>query len=32
MKARYRHRIYPNDQQQERLAKLFGCVRSVANK
>ncbi|MFM7874995.1 MAG: helix-turn-helix domain-containing protein [Microcystis panniformis] len=32
MKARYRHRIYPNGQQQERLTKLFGCVRSVANK
>jgi putative transposase len=31
MKARYRYRIYPTDQQRERLAKLFGCVRVVWN-
>ena len=31
MKARYQYRIYPTDQQQQRLAQLFGCVRVVWN-
>ncbi|MEB3278152.1 MAG: helix-turn-helix domain-containing protein [Lyngbya sp.] len=31
MKARYRYRIYPNQQQQTKLAKLFGCCRVVWN-
>lgn len=31
MKARYRYRIYPNQQQQTQLAKLFGCCRVVWN-
>jgi putative transposase len=31
MKARYRYRIYPTDQQQRSLAQLFGCVRVVWN-
>ncbi len=31
MKARYQYRIYPDDQQRQALAKLFGCVRVVWN-
>ena len=31
MKARYQYRIYPTDQQRQRLAQLFGCVRVVWN-
>jgi putative transposase len=31
MKARYQYRIYPTDQQQKNLARLFGCVRVVWN-
>ncbi|MGD2184322.1 RNA-guided endonuclease InsQ/TnpB family protein [Lusitaniella coriacea] len=31
MKARYKFRFYPTDQQQQRLAQLFGCVRVVWN-
>lgn len=31
MKARYKYRFYPTDQQQESLAQLFGCVRVVWN-
>jgi putative transposase len=31
MKARYRYRIYPTDQQRQSLALLFGCVRVVWN-
>jgi putative transposase len=31
MKARYRYRIYPNKQQQTKLARLFGCCRVVYN-
>jgi putative transposase len=31
MKARYRYRFYPTDQQQQSLARLFGCVRVVWN-
>jgi putative transposase len=31
MKARYRYRIYPTDQQKQSLAQLFGCVRIVWN-
>ncbi|MCW6035800.1 helix-turn-helix domain-containing protein, partial [Spirulina subsalsa FACHB-351] len=31
MKARYQYRFYPTDQQQKRLAQLFGCVRVVWN-
>lgn len=31
MKARYRHRFYPTDQQRQSLAQLFGCVRVVWN-
>jgi putative transposase len=31
MKARYRYRIYPTDQQKQSLAQLFGCVRVVWN-
>ncbi|MFM9266353.1 helix-turn-helix domain-containing protein [Tychonema sp. BBK16] len=31
MKARYRYRFYPTSQQQQSLARLFGCVRVVWN-
>jgi putative transposase len=31
MKARYKYRFYPTDQQQQNLARLFGCVRVVWN-
>jgi putative transposase len=31
MKARYRYRCYPTDQQRQSLAQLFGCVRTVWN-
>lgn len=31
MKARYQYRIYPTDQQQLELARLFGCCRVVWN-
>ncbi len=31
MKARYKYRIYPIDQQKQSLAQLFGCVRVVWN-
>ncbi|WP_315787067.1 transposase [Fischerella sp. JS2] len=31
MKARYQYRFYPTDQQQQRLAEWFGCVRIVWN-
>jgi putative transposase len=31
MKARYQYRFYPTEQQQESLARLFGCVRVVWN-
>lgn len=31
MKARYSYRFYPTDQQQQSLARLFGCVRVVWN-
>ncbi|NEO63696.1 MAG: IS200/IS605 family element transposase accessory protein TnpB [Moorea sp. SIO4G2] len=31
MKARYKYRFYPTDQQKQDLAKLFGCVRVVWN-
>lgn len=31
MKARYSYRFYPTDQQKQRLAQLFGCVRVVWN-
>ena len=31
MKARYQYRFYPTDQQKQRLAQLFGCVRVVYN-
>ena len=31
MKARYRYRFYPTDQQKQDLAKLFGCARYVWN-
>jgi putative transposase len=31
MKARYQFRFYPNNQQQQSLAQLFGCVRVVWN-
>jgi putative transposase len=31
MKARYRYRFYPTDQQRQSLAQLFGCVRVVWN-
>ncbi|HAT14109.1 MAG TPA: transposase [Microcoleaceae bacterium UBA11344] len=31
MKARYRYRIYPTNQQRQSLAQLFGCVRVVWN-
>jgi putative transposase len=31
MKARYRYRFYPTNQQQQSLAQLFGCVRVVWN-
>ena len=31
MKARYKYRIYPNDEQKVKLAQLFGCVRVVWN-
>ncbi|BBD64672.1 transposase [Nostoc commune NIES-4072] len=32
MKARYQYRFYPTDQQQQSLARLFGCVRVVWNR
>ncbi len=31
MKARYNYRIYPTDEQQTKLAQLFGCCRVVWN-
>lgn len=31
MKARYRYRFYPTNQQRQSLAQLFGCVRVVWN-
>ena len=31
MKSRYQYRFYPTDQQQQNLARLFGCVRVVWN-
>ena len=31
MKARYKYRFYPTNQQKKSLAKLFGCVRVVFN-
>ncbi len=31
MKARYRYRFYPTDEQKQSLAQLFGCVRVVWN-
>ncbi|MFM7189225.1 MAG: helix-turn-helix domain-containing protein, partial [Microcystaceae cyanobacterium] len=31
MKARYRYRFYPTEQQTQGLAQLFGCVRVVWN-
>ena len=31
MKARYRYRIHPTNQQKKQLAKLFGCTRVVFN-
>jgi putative transposase len=31
VKARYSYRFYPTDQQKQRLAQLFGCVRVVWN-
>ncbi|WP_333109791.1 MULTISPECIES: transposase [unclassified Microcoleus] len=31
MKARFRYRFYPTNQQQQSLARLFGCVRVVWN-
>ncbi|MBD1828078.1 transposase [Microcoleus vaginatus GB1-A2] len=31
MKARYRYRFYPTDQQRQSLAQLFGCIRVVWN-
>jgi putative transposase len=31
MKARYQYRFYPTDQQQQKPAQLFGCVRVVWN-
>jgi putative transposase len=31
MKARFRFRFYPTDQQRQSLAQLFGCVRVVWN-
>jgi putative transposase len=31
MKARHQYRIYPTDQQQKDMARLFGCVRVVWN-
>ena len=31
MKARFRYRFYPTDQQQQSLAQVFGCVRVVWN-
>ncbi len=31
MKARYQYRFYPNNQQKQSLAQLFGCVRVVWN-
>ncbi|MBW4650995.1 MAG: transposase [Kastovskya adunca ATA6-11-RM4] len=31
MKARYQYRFYPTDQQQQSLARLFGCCRCVYN-
>ena len=31
MKARYKYRVYPTDQQRKLLAQVFGCVRVVFN-
>jgi len=31
MKARYKYRFYPTDQQRLSLAQLFGCIRVVWN-
>ena len=31
MKARYRYRFYPTNEQQQKLAQLFGCTRVVWN-
>ncbi len=31
MKARYRYRFYPTDQQKQDLAKVFGCAWYVGN-
>ncbi len=31
MKARYKYRFYPTNQQKKSLAQLFGCVRVVFN-
>ena len=31
MKARYQYRFYPTNQQQQSLARLYGCVRVVWN-
>ncbi|WP_225880487.1 RNA-guided endonuclease InsQ/TnpB family protein [Anabaenopsis elenkinii] len=31
MKARYQYRFYPTDQQQQSLARLYGCLRVVWN-
>ncbi|MEH1784121.1 MAG: transposase [Nostoc sp.] len=31
MKARYKYRFYPTDQQKQSLAQLFGCIRVVWN-
>ncbi|MDB9540210.1 helix-turn-helix domain-containing protein, partial [Anabaenopsis tanganyikae CS-531] len=31
MKARYQYRFYPRNQQQQNLARLYGCVRVVWN-
>jgi putative transposase len=31
MKARYHYRFYPTDQQQQSLARLYGCLRVVWN-
>ena len=31
MKKRYNYRAYPTAREQERLARLFGCVRTVYN-
>ncbi|WP_339394347.1 helix-turn-helix domain-containing protein [Planktothrix sp. PCC 11201] len=31
MKARYRYRIYPTNQQKRLMSQLFGCCRVVFN-